>query len=73
MASHEKLCFLVQCAKCNKSVEVEFSERDLDGYERRFVNGERILIQDALPDVPKELRELFLSGLCPDCWNEVMV
>ena len=67
----EKIPFLVNCVECGKTVEIEFSERDLDGYERRFMFGERILIQEALPDVPRELREMFLSGLCPDCWESV--
>ena len=63
--------FLVDCEMCGKTTAVEFSDRDLKGYERRFLNGERILIQDALPDVPRELRELFISGTCPECWKKI--
>lgn len=60
-----------ECVCCRKEVIVPFTDRDLEGYERRFMNGERILIQDALPNVPRELRELFLSGLCPTCWDNL--
>jgi len=28
-----------------------------------------VLIQDAMPDIPKERREQLISGTCPDCWR----
>ena len=31
----------------------------------------RALIQDALPRVPKEERELLISGYCDDCWKKL--
>lgn len=30
-----------------------------------------MLIQDAFPDLPAEDREFLISGLCPECWNEL--
>ena len=33
--------------------------------------SERPMIQDILPDHPKEIRELFISGICPDCWDRI--
>ena len=30
---------------------------------------EGMLIQDAMPNVPPEERELLISGYCNDCWN----
>lgn len=32
--------------------------------------SDRVPIQDAMPDVPKEQREQLVSGTCPDCWKE---
>lgn len=29
------------------------------------------LIQQAMPDVSKEQRELLLSGICGECWNKI--
>lgn len=30
---------------------------------------EGALIQDAMPDVSRALREMFISGTCPKCWD----
>ena len=30
-------------------------------------------IQDAAPDMPRELREQFVSGLHPECWTKPSV
>jgi hypothetical protein len=29
------------------------------------------LVQDAFPEVPKEYREMFISGTCPKCWDDM--
>jgi len=34
---------------------------------REWINGK--LIQHAMPDVPKEEREMLLSGICGACWR----
>jgi hypothetical protein len=28
-------------------------------------------VQDAFPDVPKEYREMFISGTCPECFERM--
>lgn len=41
---------------------------------RRFLeSADHPHIQDVLPDIPPDQRELFfMSGLCDKCWSEVM-
>jgi hypothetical protein len=28
-------------------------------------------VQDAFPSMPREWREMLISGTCPSCWNEM--
>lgn len=55
------------CYHCN-----EFRPIILDGteYYQYFMVGLRI--QDAFPTLPAEQRELIMSGIHPQCWNEMM-
>ena len=55
-----------QCVKCG---DVHILHLPAEGY-RQFQAG--VGIQFALPDVSEEDRELLLSGVCPDCWEELM-
>ena len=32
---------------------------------------EGALIQDAMPELDKSIREMFISGTCPKCWDEI--
>lgn len=31
-----------------------------------------MLIQEAMPSVPADQRELLITGICPECWNKYM-
>lgn len=31
------------------------------------------VIQTAMPTIPKENRELLISGNCADCWNKITI
>jgi hypothetical protein len=34
-------------------------------------DGDRLgNIQDEMPSLPAEIREVFISGVCPVCWDE---
>ena len=55
-----------QCVKCG---DVHILTLPADGY-RQFQAG--IGIQFAMPDVSEDDREMLLSGVCPDCWEELM-
>jgi hypothetical protein len=52
------------CRSCGIPVDVPATE----GQIRRWQRG--ALIQDAMPDIPSSLREMFLSGLCPGCFDD---
>ena len=54
-----------QCFSCNKLVSFEVSE---EGYDK-YIKGAHV--QNAFPNLSAELREMFLSGICPTCWDEM--
>lgn len=54
------------CPNCGTLQRVEC---DADGYEK-WCNGEG-LIQDMLPELDPEEREVLISGICPECWNNI--
>lgn len=56
----------VKCKVCKNPWTVDVTEKQIRAWE----DGE--LIQNAMPDVPLELRELFITGICPICWDEMM-
>ena len=55
----------VACIGCRSFIEVTVSKR---GY-RKWLNGTPI--QDALPEVPAEKRELLISDVCEKCWKSI--
>lgn len=56
---------LVKCPHCSAFTEVVAPTEAF----RRWRNGE--YIQDVLPELSDDDREALISGLCPDCWDEV--
>ena len=55
-----------KCIMCGESSELEV---DAKGY-RLWQGG--MLIQRALPELPKDQRELLISGTHPKCWEQMM-
>ena len=55
-----------QCMFCGKTGTVEVPE---DGFQK-WRDG--VLIQDAMPDVSKEVREVLITGTHPECWKKYM-
>lgn len=53
------------CFKCGRKFEIEVTKEEF----QKYLNGE--LIQNAFPKMDPGLRELFISGICPDCWNMI--
>lgn len=37
----------------------------------KIINRGNKYIQDVAPGMMPEYRELFISGYCPTCWNEI--
>lgn len=61
-----KTTFKLRCkAGCNRTIDVEVTQAQVD----RWRGGE--LIQKAMPELSPGIRELFISGTCPDCWDDL--
>jgi hypothetical protein len=54
------------CILCGKSTTMELDSEDI--YKWRGGS----LIQDIWPDMPKEQREVIMSGTHPECWSEIV-
>lgn len=61
-AVHRDQLVLICCEVCRRWYVVRVSGDDL----RRHHDG--VVAQDAFPYLPPGLRELFITGTCPDCW-----
>lgn len=74
MSEQRKVIVEKVCVCCGKPQQIELTQ---DQYERyidwvmRHRTEDHIHIQDALPDVPAEIRELFISGVCNDCFIQM--
>jgi hypothetical protein len=53
------------CTECHQSKPIHCTEQQLAAYEA----GE--LIQRAMPDVSEDERELLISGVCGQCFDEL--
>lgn len=58
------------CNNCGKREIAFFSEEEIDNLHKHA--NRQMLIQDAIPDKPQWVREIFVSGMCkcPKCWKE---
>ena len=55
----------VPCRSCQQVTDLQV---DLEGFVK-WQQGE--LIQNALPELDADQRELLISGTCPTCWDEL--
>jgi hypothetical protein len=55
--------YIIQCPWCSAASEVDARAEDVE----RFRAG--VSVQVALPYLQPAQRELFLSGICPSCWE----
>jgi hypothetical protein len=62
----EDCTFQVICLSCREKHQFDVSEKALENYSK----GE-ILIQDAFPFLPSGERELLVSGICSNCFDEM--
>lgn len=53
------------CPFCGKSHDVLVNENDYYDWK----DGK--LAQDAFPYLSADEREMLISGICPDCWNQM--
>lgn len=60
-----KLTLLVTCPICGKEVEIEVKSEDYFYWQQGAV------IQDAMPYLTPQEREMLISGVCPTCWEDM--
>ncbi len=63
----KKYKFETQCPICGDVTEHTITE---DEYTQ-LVHPKRPKMQDIFPKMKPEIREQFISGICPDCWEEM--
>ena len=61
--------FTRNCPSCGKPHSITVSIRDVEDGMAEYGKGARI--QDAFPNFTPEEREFFMSGVCPDCWENM--
>jgi len=64
--NEQKVIIEVTCIKCFKTYKIEVFQSDWE----KFKNGEGH-IQNLFSYIPYQTRELFISKICPDCWNKI--
>ena len=66
-----KCSVAMYCSNCKEKFELTgFSSEQNERLYNRDETKEKI--QDIIPEVPAKWRELFVSRLCPDCWNRML-
>lgn len=55
------------CPNCGKITTHMITE---DEYTQ-LTSIDRPHIQDIFPNMKKEIREQFITGICPDCWDKI--
>ena len=58
-----ELCF--QCFSCKKDFLVEVPEEQYNDWRQGA------LVQEAFPEMPVSQRELFVSGMCGECFDDM--
>lgn len=56
----------INCRVCNRAFSLLVPTRGL----KLWASGQA-KIQDALPDLSANERELLISQVCPDCWDKM--
>jgi Fe2+ or Zn2+ uptake regulation protein len=54
------------CASCGRVVDIDVP---INEYQAHLTG--KLHIQDAMPSLKPEEREMFLSGICGKCWDEI--
>ena len=55
----------LECVRCSKENAIDANPRDVESWR----DGH--LIQDAMPYLDADQREMFISGICSTCWNKM--
>ena len=65
--SNEKISVTVPCSFCHTEYPIQMTQAQLD----ELMSPHRRHIQDIIPELAPEMRELFISGMCPKCWDKL--
>ena len=63
--NRKEISIVTSCPFCGHAHEVEVNEEDYFAWD----DGE--LVQNAFPYLSADERELLISGICPNCWNNM--
>ena len=55
----------LECVRCSQEVAIDANPRDVESWR------DGVLIQDAMPYLNADHREMFISGICPTCWDKM--
>lgn len=64
---HGYRCVTMECTHCGRKKDFILSEDSLNDYYCL-----RYHVQECFPTLDAPDRELFVSGLCPSCWNDLI-
>ena len=64
---NEKINVNVPCGFCNAKYSIVMTESQFN----ELMSPHRRHIQDIIPELAPEMRELFISGMCPKCWDKL--
>ena len=65
MSTNQKMPLTKACARCKRQYQLMVNIKDHD----RWLEGE--LIQDAMPYLTADERELLISGFCGPCFDKL--
>jgi ribosomal protein S27E len=55
----------LDCPDCKENTTIEITGGNLFAYH----NG--MFVHEIFPDMSPDIRERFISGYCPECWNKL--
>lgn len=66
---NEKMHYRKKCTFCSKVWEIPMTYDQYRRLDESLSGGD--LLGEAVPDLEPKWREMFLSGMCPDCWEKM--
>ena len=63
----KKINVAVPCSFCHTEYPIQMTQGQFDDLQSPY----RRHIQDIMPELAPEMRELFISGMCPKCWDKL--
>ena len=65
----KKVTIKIDCINCGKEQKIKITQEQYK--ELLQPRGVRRSIQEILPNLKPELREMFISQIYPECWNKL--